>query len=126
VSKFGRTTTRMSAVGNASHIGKVIHRTAERPWSRLLIGELQSCDVHGHERIEIKIGVNGECVRVVFRDGLRGRRKSWKEKQAQSQRNRVSHSVPPLQPKLRDLPANPRLWLECDRQLFDRSGEDEV
>jgi hypothetical protein len=52
-------------------ISEAIHRAAERSWARRHVGELPARDVHGHQRIEIEIGIDAYRMRLLLGDRRR-------------------------------------------------------
>ena len=64
----------MSAVGNAGKLNSAFIG-APTPFARFNIRELLASRIHGHERIEVDVGIPGNGLRLLLGDGalrLRG------------------------------------------------------
>ena len=70
------------------HVNEHVHRAAEDPWTRGLIRKLLAGHVHGHERVEVDVGIRGNGLRLLLGDGAlrpRGERKDGTKKKAHHQ-----------------------------------------
>jgi hypothetical protein len=79
-----------------ANIGKAIHWATDRRRSRLLVGELPACHVHGDDRIEIEISVDTERVSLLLaeRSGV-GSCHHGSKKNPQRKAGNATHNVLP-------------------------------
>ena len=79
VSKLGRTTPLKSRRWVLGYIDEHVHRTFAKLLARLDVGGLLSRNVHRQQRIEIKVGIDADRMRLLFGNGalcLHGERKN--------------------------------------------------
>jgi hypothetical protein len=85
--------------GISRNVHEDVHRTFEC-FHGLNVCELEPCQVHGDERIEIEIGVDADGVRLFFGDGRRfraaDRNRKRRNKQCEDQGNEMPHLELPI------------------------------
>jgi len=64
VSKFGRTTILKSAVGNARTCANWPIGARPGIFPAALFGHLTAADLHGHQRVEVQVGLHAKLARV--------------------------------------------------------------